>query len=110
MGVRPREEGASQTCFLLTLPLSLFDFGTVMAVNVRASDGPLQIDPPPRLCSLTRLCSQTFTFFFSVAFALPSKGLVSELLGPNESRLLIKSPREASFEVGVHRRELHLIR
>lgn len=102
--------GESQTCFLLTLPLSLFDFGTVMAVNVGASDGPLQIDPPPRLCSLTRLCSQTFTFSFPVAFGLSSKGLVSELLGPNESRLLIKSPQEASFEVGVHRRELRLIR
>lgn len=69
--------GESQTCFLLTLPLSLFDFGTVMAVNVRASDDPLQIDPPRRLCSLTCLCSQTFTLFFPVAFGLSSKDLKS---------------------------------
>lgn len=65
-----------------------------MAVNAEASDGPpqtvlLHVSVSPQFPGLLRS-----TFFFPEPCGLSSQVLANELLGRNESRVLVKSPRE----------------
>lgn len=67
-----------------------------MAISGGASNGSSQAaNPPQNLHSLQFLGLLPLAFFFPEPFGLSSKVPGNELLGQNESRPLIKSPREA---------------